>query len=353
MEGFINNDVKLFPTHTDILKHITDQQIFEAYIPNIVFNKPMNSPLGEKDNRPSFSVFWSTRYNKFLFKEHRYGWFGDCFDFVQRLFGYTNLTDALSRICIDFKLTQYKVKDSILSNKEIVISKKPINKSISTHKVIIKITVREWEIHDIEYWNKFGINKEWATMANIYPIKYYFIDGVLAIPEKYSYAYLESKDGEITYKIYQPFSISNKWISNNNGSVWELWNMLPDYHNILVITKSRKDALSIMCTLRIPAVSLQAEGTIPKIQVINELKERFKNIVLLYDNDYDKKINYGRIYGLKLSEMFSIRQIEIPSEYKSKDYSELVNNYGEKKATEILLSLIKNNNYDIDRKKSE
>lgn len=341
MKGFNNKEHKPFPTYQEIFKSITDQQIFQSYIPNITFNTSMSSPLGEPDDKPSFSVFWSDRYNKFLFKEHRYGWSGDCFDFVQKLYGYETLTEALMQVCIDFGLTQYHINPNLKKGVLKVIKKvKPINKF--NYKVSIDFTIRKWNDDDIEYWKSYGISKDWLKNSGIYPIKYYFINGVVCIADKYAYVYVEEKDGLRTYKIYQPFNKNKKWISNNNRSVWELWSVLPPTHEILVITKSRKDALSIMSTLGIPSVALQAEGTIPKDNVVEELKERFHNIYLLYDNDFDKSKNYGRDYGSKLCESFGITQIELPEKYGEKDYSDLVKQLGVKKASEILINIIKN-----------
>ena len=98
--------------------------------------------------------------------------------------------------------------------------------------------------------------------------------------------------------------------------------------------------MAIVNVTGIPAVSLQTETIIPKAKIINELKFRFDNIYLLYDNDYDKEINWGREFGLKLSEEFDLCQIEIDEEMKSKDFSDLVKNHGTKEAGEYLKSLL-------------
>lgn len=339
MRGFSNNDYKPFPTHDKILELITDQQIFQSYIPNIVFNTAMSSPLGEKDDKPSFSVFWSFRYQKYLFKEHRYGWYGDCFDFVQRLYGYSSFKEALMQICIDFGFDQFHINKNI--KRGVINIPKKFKKVRKAGQVNIRVTLRDWKEYDLEYWKQFGITKQWLDISGIYPIKYYFINSTTCIADKHAYVYVENKDGKKTYKIYQPFSEEKKWVSNNDRSVWELWSVIPDTFHILVITKSRKDALSIMSTCGIPAISLQAEGTTPKDQVVEELKERFKNIYLLYDNDFDKTTNYGRNYGRRLSDLFDIPQIELPESYGMKDYSDLVQAYGPETSKNVLIDIIK------------
>ena len=85
---------------------------------------------------------------------------------------------------------------------------------------------------------------------------------------------------------------------------------------------------------------MQGEGYIPKQQVIDELKSRFKNIYILFDNDYDKDINVGKQYAEFLSKTFDIPYIEIPSEYKAKDPSDFVKKYGREKLKILIKELI-------------
>lgn len=342
MEGFTPNDALPSPNYTDVFKLLDEENIFSYYIPNLIINGVFSSPLGDRDNRPSFSVFWSYKKHKLIFKDFRYGYTGDIIDFVRYYFGYPNNTKACMRIFKDFDIQGFKIdsdinKSSMLTHSKIVTSLPRKRTSIN-----IKITVRSWEKYDLDYWNRFGITKEWLDIANIYPISFYYLNGSIRKADKYAYAYVENKDGKFTYKIYQPFNTSGvKWKSNNDASVWELWNVLPDKHNYLIITKSRKDALSIMATTGIPATSLQAEGTIPKSHVIEELKSRFKNIFLFYDNDYDSEENWGQDYCKKLSDKFNIPYIFIPDIYETKDYSELVFKYSSEYAKNLIWKLIK------------
>lgn len=344
MKGFQNNKIrdKPFPSFEDILERLTSEEIFSNYIPNLVLNGKMSSPLGETDRHASFSVYWSYRYNKYLFKEHRYGWFGDIFDFVKLFYGLNSLNHVCMQICMDFGIEDYYIDKSVLKYSIYSGNKKVKTNKAYRRKVRLEVTIRDWNKEDLAFWLQFGITLEWLKYANIHPIQYYFIEGNIKIPHKLSYVYVENKDGLQTYKIYQPLAEpSKKWLSNNNSSIWELWRMLPESHDFLIITKSRKDALSVMATMGLPSTSLQAEGTIPKEVVIDELKSRFKYIFLLYDNDFDKKDNYGRLYGAKLSELFNLPQIELPEIYGEKDYSDLVRKYEPYKASKILWRIIK------------
>lgn len=338
MKGFYCVEEKPIPKFHDILSRIDELDIYRNYIPKLKVNCAINSPFG-KDDIPSFSVFWSSRFNKFKFKDHRLGLSGDCFDFVMKYFNLGSLLEASMKICSDFNIDEFLIYNHInQTNPSVIVKNKTKSDVFKTRpdKFNIQVETRPWNNNDLKYWNQFGITLKWLELGNIYPIKYYWIEGYLKIADEYSYAYIESKDGKITYKIYQPFNNKRKWRNNNDLSVWELWTLLPEKGDVLIITKSRKDALSIMATANIPSTSLQAEGTIPKENVINELKGRFKFIVLLYDNDFDKKTNYGRVYGKKLSDQFKIPQIELPEEYGEKDYSDLVKSIGVYESSRLL-----------------
>ena len=72
-------------TPDEILKYINDLSIFNYYIKNLAVNTAFKSPL-RKDENPSFSVFFSKKANKFLYKDLATGESGDCFMFVRKLF---------------------------------------------------------------------------------------------------------------------------------------------------------------------------------------------------------------------------------------------------------------------------
>ena len=74
----------------------------------------------------------------------------------------------------------------------------------------------------------------------------------------------------------------------------------------------------------IPSISLQAESYLPKQHVVQQLKDRFRKVYVLYDNDFNStKENYGRIFGKTMAESFDLIQLEIPNKYESKDPSDL------------------------------
>ena len=128
-------------------------------------------------------------------------------------------------------------------------------------------------------------------------------------------------------------------MSKHDSSVWDLWSQLPPTGDKLIITSSRKDALSIWANTGIPSTGLQGEGYLPKFHVVEQLKSRFKRVFILYDNDFDKEINFGRLQGASLAELFGLEQIEIPSDLLSKDSSDLYLNHGKQIQKQIITQL--------------
>ena len=154
------------------------------------------------------------------------------------------------------------------------------------------------------------------------------------------------KDGKPTEKVYQPFNKNGfKWRTSHDKSVWDLWTKLPPVGKRVIITSSRKDALCVWANTGIPAVSLQSETTNIKPQVMQELKDRFKKVYILYDNDFKNEAesgsNPGREAAKSIAEEFDIEQIEIPASYKAKDSSDLFKQYGKEIFLRVFKQLIK------------
>lgn len=85
---------------------------------------------------------------------------------------------------------------------------------------------------------------------------------------------------------------------------------------------------------------MQGEGYEPKPQIIEELKSRYQNIIVFYDNDFTNEENPGRVDSIKLAEKYRLKRIEIPAIYEAKDPSDLYKKYGKKKYMEIMNDLL-------------
>lgn len=318
---------------SEIRQRYSDAEIAEKYL-GVKVPCLICSPLRD-DKRPSLSLYYSKSGN-LCYKDFATSEGGSLYDFLSRLW-HTSFNQTISKIASDTG-----VIGDISLGKGLRRKKRLITKST------LQVKVREWRDYDLDFWKQFGISKDWLVFGDVYPITEMFFtrDGVTKIvpADKYSYAYVERKDGIVSIKVYQPFSEKMKWISKHDSSVWDLWSKLPESGERLIITSSRKDALCLWANTGIPSLSLQGEGYIPKEHVVEQLKDRFKKIYVFYDNDFKAaekgEENHGRVFGKNLSEMFNLTQIEIPDFYRSKDPSDLYRDWGKEVFITVMQSLI-------------
>ena len=299
----------------DILNKVSEADILNHYLGISALPILINSPF-RQDKNPSVSVFLN-KNNNIIFKDFGTHKSYNLWSFFEE---YWNCTydEVIQKITED--LNKMKIGTS-----KIKVSK---HKHYVHNSSKVEVTIRDWRDYDLQYWESYGISLEWLKFGRIFPISNIFINNNRFPAEKYAYVYVEKKDGNVTLKIYQPFSERMKWLSKHDSSVWDLWDRLPEKGNKLIITSSRKDALCIWSNTGIPTVSLQGEGYIPKEHVVQQLKDRFEIIYVLYDNDFNSDINNGKLFGQSLATKFGLKQIEIPTEWQCKDTSDLCFNWG-------------------------
>ena len=315
----------------DVRRITTDYEVVNKYLGISVVPSNINSILRE-DKNPSLCIF---PYKDGLFyKDFGTNQSGNIYQLLS-LYWNIPLNQVYRKIVTDFN-SNNKLSCCKKSSKTIIKRKSNIN---------IKVKIRNWKPWDIEYWSSYGISLKWLEYCDIFPISHIFLihqngEQLIISADKYAYVYIERKDNKVSLKIYQPYSTNFKWMSKHDASVWDLWTKIPEKGDKLIITSSRKDALCLWANTGIPSLSLQGEGYVPKEKVINQLKERYNKIYVFYDNDFKNKVNNGRNYGRILAEKFNLQQIEIPTEYKSKDPSDLYKNWGKEVFLNVINQLI-------------
>jgi hypothetical protein len=329
------NKEKQLISKSEILKYFNELEIFQHYIEDEVsLGKLILSPLRREKN-PSFGFFVGEG-NEVCFNDFKLGK-GDFIQFLRLRDGLTYF-EALSKVANDFNLQDdyvCKIYPKSASDKDKVRIVKDDMLSKYTGYYLGK-KAREWQSHDVLFWRQYGIGKQTLEFFNVQPISFIFIGDKCFPADKYTYCFIEMKDGIETYKIYQPFNENYKWINNHNNSVWQGWTQLPEKGETLIITKSLKDVMCLYEVAKLPAIAMQSENVLPKRHIFEQLKSRFTDIELLYDNDFDKNPNWGRIFADKFATEFGLVDSFIPSKYESKDFSDLVKNFGKEIANEIL-----------------
>lgn len=326
------------PTNSiqDVLDITTEVNIASYYLGINSIPIVIKSPL-RIDNNPSFGIFSpdgiKVKYIDFSTKDK-----GDIFTLLMNMWN-VPLNEVCKRICDDFS----KFKGDISVTKSAPSCHlSGIGKYSDSE---LKCKVREWRNYDIEYWASYGVSLPWLKYAEVYPISHKIVikNGKRYVfgAAKYAYAFVESKDGKVTLKIYQPYGGEYKWANSMDRTVWSLWSKIPKQGDNLIIGSSLKDCLNLWSNTGIPAICLQGEGYEPEESSINELKSRYKNIIVFYDNDFNSSHNAGREDSLKMASKFDLKRAEIPEKYKCKDPSDLYKTYGKEKYMEIINSILK------------
>lgn len=286
-----------------ILSKVTEYDIYAKYIGEFKVGMIYNSPF-RKDKNPSFGIFYSKRTNQLLFKDHGTGECGNVIKFVQLYTGITNYPDILKDIVNRLNINN--------STKLTTTQYKPPTETV------IGIVRQNFTETDKKYWSQFNIDINTLKKFNVFSIKYYLCNGVVKGIYKDTnpmYAYKVYNN----FKIYRPLGDKyTKWRNNLTEYDIQGYEQLPQKGDILIITKSMKD---VMCLYKmgIPAISPSSESTFIPDECLEELKTRFKRILILFDRDVA-----GVKYLRKISKKTGLEPLLINKKFNAKDISDAI-----------------------------
>ena len=302
-----------------ILSKVSEYDIYASYIgqfkPGLIYNSPFR-----KDTNPSFGIFLSKRTGKLLFKDHGSGVCGDVIKFVREITGISNYNDVLQEIVRKLKIT----------NKTVLKSTKPIE----SKETIIGIVRQAFTEIDKNYWGSYHITMPTLEKFNVHSIKYYLCNGIVKgiyKDENPMYAYKVYNN----FKIYRPLGDKfTKWRNNLTDIDVQGYAQLPKKGNLLIITKSLKDVM-VLHEMGYNAVSPSSESTfIPDI-VLNDLKKRFKTILICFDRDVPGVQNMRKV-SLKTG----LKGFLVHKSFKAKDISDAVKTNGFESVKDWLKKLL-------------
>lgn len=298
----IKDDVSI--TLDWILSKVTEYDIYAAYIGNFKVGMIYNSPL-RKDKTPSFGCYYSRKTKQLMFKDHGTGECGNIIKFVSLFTGLTNYSDILNDIVNKLKITN---DTKLVSSKQYIPST----------ETVIGIVRQDFTLTDINYWSQFNISTTTLKKFGVSSIKYYLCNGVVKGIYKDSnpmYAYKVYNN----FKIYRPLADKyTKWRNNLTENDIQGFKQLPKTGDILIITKSMKD---VMCLyeMGIPAISPSSESTFIPDKALNQLKKRFKTILICFDRD-----EAGCKYLRKISLKTGLKPFLVHKKWKAKDISDAI-----------------------------
>tara|TARA_R100000544_G_scaffold14650_1_gene6746 strand:- start:5929 stop:6657 length:729 start_codon:yes stop_codon:yes gene_type:complete len=231
--------------------------------------------------------------------------------------------EALRIIDCDFKLGLSSIAPGTQFTMGTMAYRQNNSPKYNKPKVIIKKKNRLWSADDARFWKKYFVSKKVLRSFDVEPISHLWVNGVRFTCKSITYAFKFNN----RYKIYSPYDDKNKWLSNTKKTDVQGYNQLPNKGERLIITSSLKDVMCLS-SAGYHSIAMQSEMQIPEEKLISELKERFQNIEILYDNDFDKANNPGQTMASKICDLYGFKNICIPDSFRSKDPSDLVDKVG-------------------------
>ena len=295
---------------TEIFEMYSETEVLTAVFPEITSIPCKISSPFRADSNPSFSIYLNDSKH-ICFKD-----FGDT----------SSHGSLLDLLCKFWDCSFHQVFDKILEvmaktkGTDVAIKPKQIKtltRKEASELTKIQVAVRPWRDYDYKYWESYGIGKQWLKYCNIYPISHKIVfkkdketgkeKKHIFAASKYTFVYVEKKEGKLSLKIYSPFSKNHKWCSQMDKSVISLWTKVPEYGDKIILCSSVKDSLCISNNLHIPAIAPQGEGFGISDAAIKELKRRYKQVFISYDGD-----EAGRKDATSLSEHTGFPIIQCP-----------------------------------------
>ena len=253
--------------------------------------KHISNPfLPEKQKTPSFNIYTSSsgiwRYKDFANSTCE----GDVFDLIMKL-NRCDFKEALHLINTDFNLGLQKYSSK--NQTEIQLQKK-------------------WNTENAAYWKPYGISSEQLRHFRVFPVKEirHFKENqesfcISATIKNPIFAYQVSNT---CYKVYRPLSKKFKffWTGNKPENYVFGYFQLPESGDQIFITGGEKDVLSLYAKGH-NAICLNSETALMPAALMQELKERFKQVIVMYDMD-----ETGITQSKKLVTTYSIYRATLP-----------------------------------------
>lgn len=314
----------------DYLLSKNSQETYLTYYLGLPIKKGLfRSPL-RSDKKPT-AAFYKNKHGDVIFKDFGSDFSGNFIAVVMEKYK-VSYYKALKIIANDFGY----IEDPKLvrCDKPIEISNVVFNE---TKNADIRVQIQDFTKEELKWWLNFGITEKTLkkfkvfSCATVWLNGYVFTKSTSAHPV-YGYYRGKDKNGNELWRIYLPNHRSKepRFLSNWKKTMLQGAKQLPKEDKLLVITKSLKDCMTLY-ELGITAIAPNSENLFVTEAQYNKLKQRFKKIVIFYDNDLAGISNMN-----KFRKQFpDIIPFWIPRKYGCKDVSDFVDKYGIEKTKEL------------------
>lgn len=303
-----------------ILSKINQESIMQHYTGNDVTSKKLVTSCLRSDTHVTCG-YYKSKSGVLYMHDFATGEHLDCWNLVMKMFN-VNYYQALEIIAKDFCL----IDSNIVKTKPVIV---PEIKETESAK--IQVQIKSFTQKELDWWKSFGISKKTLKKYHVFSIQHVFLNGELRFSSSekcpiYGYYFGKYKNSKELWKIYFPMNKKEngiRFINNLPKKVLQGYHQLPKTGDLLVITKSMKDLMA-MYEFGIPAVSPNSETLFVDDKKLKEFKQRFKHILVIYDQDRSGRYNMSKIRKLYPELNYFI----IPREYGSKDFTDLIRDYG-------------------------
>lgn len=320
-------DIEPQITKKFLLEKYSQETYMEYYLGIPVKKGLFCSPL-RNDKTPTCS-FFKNKLGDLIFKDFSGHFYGNFISVVMYKYNCSYYM-ALQIIANDF---------GFISRPKLVKNSKPIVESTREFKdngpSKIRVEIQDFSDEELEWWGKYGITKDILKKFKVYSCKSVFLNGSYftgATKNQRIYGYYRGKDADNIelWRIYFPGKSSFKFLSNWKANMLQGVKQLPKEGDLLVVTKSMKDVMCLY-SLGITAIAPNSENLFLSESQFDKLKERFKTIVIFYDNDLPGISNMN-----KIRKKFDIKCLWIPRKYGAKDISDFYSIYGREKTLQLI-----------------
>ena len=281
----------------------------------------IKSLFNPNERTPSMCIYLDPKIGIYKFKDFSTGKIGSAMDMVKELLQVPFHKAAHTVI--------EKYNDYVLHNNGGYDIQK--FQRASKYKVT-SFTTRSWTTQDQYFWTQFNIGSKLLEEFHVKPLESYCMtkdDNDLCINGHYLYGYFKA-DGTL-YKIYQPKTLDKKFI--------KVTDYIQGMHQCtgeryLVITSSLKDIMSIKSLkLQLDVIAPDSENSIIKAEMMEELEQKYKKIIVLFDNDKA---------GIKAMQTYKEKYpfVELAVLPMSKDISDSIKDFGAKEVRNRLVPIL-------------
>ena len=314
-----------------ILSRFSEEQIMEFYLHIPIKKGLFRSPL-RKDKEPTCS-FYRNGKGDLIFKDFATGQHLNVFGVVQSLFN-CDYFEALKIIANDLGI----IRDKSITRNLGKINSNPVqikDKEMSK----IQIEVQDFSELELKWWGKYGIDLSILKKFDVYSCKHLFLNGQLFAKSQQHcpiFGYYGKKyQGLELWRCYFPKRTSFRFITNWPSKKIQGYDQLPKQGKLLVITKSMKDVMCLY-SCGITACAPNSETQFISDSILEDLKQRFKHIVVLFDND-ETGISFMNKHKRKHPDLI---YTWIPRHYNAKDISDYYKEYGRKETLHLIKEFV-------------